>query len=375
MHKIPLVDLLRQYRLIKEELNEAISEVLESGSFILGENVSSFEQEFSNYLNTKYAVGVGSGTDALHIALKTIGVNPGDEVITVPFTFISTVYAIIHCGAKPVLVDIDPNTYTINTKQITQAITEKTKAIIPVHMYGQPADMEPIMEIAEQHGLWTIEDAAQAHGAEYKSRKVGSIGHIACFSFYPSKNLGAYGDGGMMVTNDEELSKKAKQLRQYGQKSRYRYEAVGYNSRLDEIQAAILRVKLKHLDAWTEKRRNHAKLYNSLLTGVSSVVTPIEDSDRKHVYHLYVIRCQDRDNLRNYLASKNIATGIHYPEPIHLSEVYKNHGYDNYDLKFSQDYALQVLSLPMFPELTNNEIMQVCSQIGIFSEQQKCILE
>lgn len=369
MRKIPLVDLVRQYRSIKTKIDEAISGVLESGSFILGKNVRKFEQEFAAYLGVKHAVGVNSGTDALLIALKALGINPGDEVITVSYTFISTVYAIIHSGARPALVDIDPVTYTINAKQVLSAVSDKTKAIIPVHMYGQPADMDTIVDIAERQGLWTVEDAAQAHGAEYKGRKAGSIGHVACFSFYPSKNLGAFGDGGMIVTNDEELANKARMLREYGCKSKYHYGVVGYNSRLDELQAAILRIKFKHFDIWNEKRRKNAKLYNDLLSKVPSVVTPIEDADRKHVYHLYVIRGKDRDGLRSFLASEGIATGIHYPVPIHLSEAYRRLGYDSSDLQFTQKYAGQVLSLPMFPELTEDEINYVCIHIRRFYER------
>lgn len=369
MRNIPLVDLVRQYRSIKRETDKAISGVLESGSFILGENVRAFEQEFATYLGVKHAVGVGSGTDALLIALKALGVGPGDEVITVSYTFISTVYAIIHSGAKPMLVDVDPVTYTIDAKQVLNAVSDRTKAIIPVHLYGQPADMDPIMEIAERRGLWVIEDAAQAHGAENKGRKTGSIGHVSCFSFYPSKNLGAFGDGGMLVTNDEELANKARMLRAYGCRGKYHYEVVGYNSRLDELQAAILRVKLKRLDFWNEKRRKHAKFYNQLLFKVPSIVTPTEDTDKKHVYHLYVIRGKDRDRLRDFLTSKGIATGVHYPVPIHLSEAYKHLGYNNSDLQFTQKYAGQVLSLPMFPELTEDEINYVCTYIRRFYER------
>jgi dTDP-4-amino-4,6-dideoxygalactose transaminase len=375
MHNIPLVNLARQYDSLKREVDKAILEVLKSASFILGENVELFEQEFSEYLQTKHAIGVGSGTDALFIALKAIGINPCDEVITVPFTFISTADAIIHCDAKPVFVDIDPVTYTIDTQQILKSITNKTKAIIPVHLYGQSADMDPIMEIAEKHGLWIVEDAAQAHGAEYKTRKSGSIGHIACFSFYPSKNLGAYGDGGMVVTNDAELAEKVKLLRQYGQKSRYHHKIAGYNSRLDEIQAAILRIKLKKLDTWNKMRRNNAKVYSDLLFNETSVTTPVEGNDRKHVYHLYVIRSKDRDELRNFLTSKGVATGIHYPIPIHLSEAYKAYEHNDRNLNFSQRYASQVLSLPMFPELTNDEITYVCTHISKFYQGNKnCIL-
>ena len=275
--EIPLVDLKRQYLSIKNEIDRAIEGVLNSGRFILGENVKSFEREFANYIGVKHAIGVGSGTDALVIALKALGVKRGDEIITVSFTFTSTVDSIVHNNGIPVFVDIDPESYTMNVKQVEKAITNKTKAIIPVHLYGHPADMDPIIEIAEKYGLYIVEDAAQAHGAEYKRRKVGSLGHIACFSFYPSKNLGAYGDAGMLVTNDQELAEKIEMLREYGQKEKYKHELIGYNSRLDELQAAILRVKLKYLDAWNEKRRVNAKLYNELLGDMHNLINlPIE---------------------------------------------------------------------------------------------------
>jgi dTDP-4-amino-4,6-dideoxygalactose transaminase len=365
MVKIPLVDLVRQYHSIKEEIDEAILRVLESGSFILGENVKLFEKEFASYCGVKYGIGVASGSDALMLSLRALGISRGDEVITVANTFVSTVDAILHCQAKPILVDIDPETYTIDTSKIEERITSKTKAIIPVHLYGHPADMDPIIEIAEKHGLYIVEDACQAHGAEYKGKRVGSFGDVACFSFYPSKNLGAFGDGGIVVTNSEEIATKIEMLRNYGQKEKYRHVLVGYNSRLDELQAAILRVKLKYLDRWNEMRRKNARHYDELLENVSEVKTPIEKKWAKHVYYIYVIRCENRDELRAWLNSKGVSTGIHYPTPIHLQEAYRDLNYSEGSFKIAEKYADEILSLPMFPELTRDEI-------GFIS---KCIFE
>ena len=365
--EIPLVDLKRQYLSIKNEIDRAIEEVLNSGRFIMGENVKSFEKEFANYIGVKHAIGVGSGTDALVIALKALGVKHGNEIVTVSFTFTSTVDSIVHNNGIPVFVDIDPGSYTINVKQVEKAITNRTKAIIPVHLYGHPADMDPIIEIAGRYGLYIVEDAAQAHGAEYKGRKVGSLGHIACFSFYPSKNLGAYGDAGMLVTNNQELGEKMELLREYGQREKYKHELIGYNSRLDELQAAILRVKLKYLDAWNEKRRVNAKMYNELLGDMHDLISlPIEVEGRKHVYHLYVIRIKQREKLRDFLSVKGIATGVHYPIPVHRQPSYMNLMKDIPKLPITEQFSNEILSLPMFPELTENEIQFICSNIRKF---------
>jgi dTDP-4-amino-4,6-dideoxygalactose transaminase len=365
--KVPLVDLKRQYQSIKEEINSAISSVLESGKFIMGENVKKFEDDFARYIGTKHAIGVASGTDALMLALKALGVRGGDEVITVSFTFISTVDSIIRNGAYPIFIDINLEDYTMNTSQVERAITKRTKALLPVHLYGYPVDMDPLLEVADKHGLYIVEDAAQAHGAEYKGRKVGSIGHVSCFSFYPSKNLGAYGDGGMVVTNDDEVAEKVRMLREYGQKNKYHHLMLGYNSRLDEIQAAILRVKLKYLDIWNEKRRKNAKLYNELLSDVSDMVhLPVEAKGRKHVYHLYVIRTSQREKLREFLSLNGISTGIHYPIPVHKEPSYANLIEDKVKLPITEQVSNEVLSLPMFAELTEDEIQFICNNIKDF---------
>jgi dTDP-4-amino-4,6-dideoxygalactose transaminase len=365
--KIPLVDLRRQYLSIKTEINRAIEGVLNSGRFILGENVESFEREFASYLGVKHAIGVASGTDALVMALKALEVRRGDEIITVSFTFTSTVDSVVHNGGTPVFVDIDSESYTIDVRKLEHKITNKTKAIIPVHLYGNPCDMNPIIETAEKHGLYIVEDAAQAHGAEYNGRKVGSLGHIACFSFYPSKNLGAYGDAGMIVTNDPDIGDKIRMLREYGQKEKYRHELIGYNSRLDELQAAILRVKLKYLDAWNEKRRICAKLYNELLGDMHDLISlPIEVQGSKHVYHLYVIRTKQREELRHFLSVKGISTGIHYPIPVHKQPSYMNLMKDIPKLPITEQFSNEVLSLPIFPELTEDEIQFICNNIKKF---------
>ena len=363
---ITFVDLKRQYNSIRAEISHEIEKVLESGRFILGENVEAFEEEFAKYCGVKYGVGVASGSDAITLSLKALGVRQGDEVITAPNTFVATVDAISRNEGKPLFVDIDPEIYTIDVSKIEKKITRKTKAVIPVHLYGHPADMDPIKEIAEKYGLYTIEDACQAHGAMYKNKKVGSLGNVGCFSFYPSKNLGAYGDGGIVVTDDEEIARRIKKLRNYGQSKKYYHDFVGYNSRLDEIQAAILRVKLKHLDKWNEMRRKNARSYNELLRDTSEVVTPVKREFVKHVYHLYVIRCKKRNKLQKYLASEKISTGIHYPIPVHLLRAYSHLGLKKGSLFFTEKYADEVLSLPMFPEITSNEIEYVCTKIREF---------
>lgn len=364
--KIPLVDLKRQYLSIKEEVDEKIKEVLESTSFILGHNVEAFEKEFAKYCGVKHAVGVSSGTDALVLSLKTLGIDSGDEVISVPNTFVSTIDSICHNNAKPVFVDIDEKTYNIDTSGIEEKITNKTKAIIPVHLYGQPCDMDPILNIAEEHDLMIIEDACQAHGAEYKGKRMGSFGDITCFSFYPSKNLGAYGDGGIIVTNNEELAKKIRMFRNYGQRIKYYHSLIGYNFRLDDIQAAVLRVKLNYLDEWIEKRRENARKYSESLKNTSEVITPFEKKFRKHVYYVYVIRCLNRDRLIKYLNDKGISTGIHYPIPIHLQESYKHLGFGVGSFPITEECAKEIVSLPMFPELTTEEIEYICRSIDEF---------
>ena len=352
---IPFVDLKREYVEISEEITYAFHRVLESGWFILGDEVKNFEEEFSKYIGTKYGIGVNSGSDALFLALKALGIGNGDEVITVSHTFISTVDAIVRNGAKPVFVDIDPDTYCIDVTKVEGGITKKTRAIIPVHLYGHPADMEPIMEIAKKYNLYVIEDACQAHGAEYKGKKVGSIGDIGSFSFYPIKNLGAYGDGGIVVTNNEELAEKLRMFRNYGQPQKYYHDFVGVNSRLDEIQAAVLRVKLKYLDGWNERRIKVARLYNKLLED-SEIVTPNEKEYAKHVYHLYVIRYKNREMLQQHLQKNGIPTQIHYPIPVHKQKAYLNLGF-NVHLPATEKICTEILSLPMHPLLHEDEIL------------------
>lgn len=366
---IPFVDLKRQYNSIKEEIDSAVRKTLDSSRFILGENVEAFERELAGYCGTRYAIGVASGTDALNLAIEALGIRQGDEVITVANSFIATADAISRVNAIPVLVDIEQDSYNIDTNQIKDKITHKTKAILPVHLYGQPSDMDRILEIAEKNDLKIIEDACQAHGTLYKGRKVGSFGNIACFSFYPSKNLGAYGDAGAVVTSDIELAEKIRALRDYGQTTKYHHEIIGHNSRLDEIQAAILRVKLKYLDQWNELRRSHAKKYDKLLGEICGIVTPSETDFARHVYHLYVIRHEKRDELKEWLNSKGVATGIHYPKPIHLQNAYKHLGYGEGSFPKTEKHSREVLSLPMFPELTEEEIETVVKLIDSFMKR------
>jgi dTDP-4-amino-4,6-dideoxygalactose transaminase len=364
---IPFLDLREEYRTIESEVLETISAVMRRGNFILGENVKAFEEEFANYCGAKFGVGVGSGTEALHLALLACGVKQGDEVITVPNTAAATALAVSSANAKPIFIDVSQEFYTIDPAKVETAITSRTKAIIPVHLYGHPADMDPIMEIAERYDLRVVEDACQAHGAEYKGQKVGSIGHLGCFSFYPTKNLGAYGDGGMVVTKDEGLYEKLCLLRNYGQSDRYHHIIKGYNSRLDEIQAAMLRVKLKKLDKWNEVRRNIADAYNQLLEN-SDVITPKEASYAKHVYHLYVIRSKRREELKHFLEKRGIQTLIHYPIPLHLQEAYQELGLKKGSYPQSEKCAEEILSLPIYPELKSEQIAYLGEVINEFSK-------
>jgi dTDP-4-amino-4,6-dideoxygalactose transaminase len=366
---IPLVDLRAQYEPLREEILSAIGNVLDSMQLFLGKNVQAFEAEFAQFCGAKYGVGLGSGTEALHLALLACGIGPGDEVITVSHTFIATVEAICLCGAKPILVDIRPDTYTIDVSRIEEKITSKTKAIVPVHLYGQPADMDPILSIAKEHGLVVIEDACQAHGAEYKGKRVGSLGDVGCFSFYYSKNLGAYGEAGMCVTNTPDIAGRLKVLRDHGSDSKYHHSVLGVNARLDEIQAAILRVKLKRLEEWNEARRRNAYLYRGLLAGCP-VVTPLEAEYARHVYHLYVIRIPQRDDLRAHLRQMGIATGIHYPLPVHRHRAWQDAGCGEQALPVTESCAGEILSLPMYAELTPAQIDSVAGAIKGFVEKQ-----
>jgi len=368
--KIPLVDLKAQYNSIKPEIQEAISRVLDSSQFILGKEVEAFEEEFEQYLGVRHSVGVNSGTSALYLTLLALGVGPGDEVMTVSQTFIATVEAIWWTGAKPVFVDISEKTYTMDPAQIESALTKKTKAILPVHLYGHPADMDPILEIAKRRRLWVVEDACQAHGALYKGRKVGGFGRAACFSFYPGKNLGAYGEGGAVVTNDGGLATQIKKLRNHGGLTKYSHEFMGWNARLEAIQGAILRTKLPYLDRWNELRRQHASQYSTLLKGLD-LKLPEEAGWAKSAFHLYVIRTPARDGLNAYLNEQGIGSLIHYPKPTHLLDCFKSLGYHEGDLPVTERISKEVLSLPLYPELTGKQIEAVATQIQSFLTLQK----
>jgi dTDP-4-amino-4,6-dideoxygalactose transaminase len=362
---VPFVDLGAQYRAIASEINDAISKVIQEADFILGHEVQLFEEEFASFCDARYAVGVDSGTSALELALRAFDIGPGDEVITAANSFIASALGISHAGAKPVFADVDPYTYTLDVAAVERAITRRTKAILPVHLYGHPAHMDPIRQLADKHGLVVIEDACQAHGARYKGRRVGSLGHAAAFSFYPGKNLGAYGDGGMVVTNDREVANRLEMLRNYGQKEKYRHLFRGYNRRLDTLQAAILRVKLKYLEKWNAARRWNAKLYQKHLEG-SEVVVPGEAGGAEAVWHLYVIRTEQRDPLKEHLISKGINASIHYPVPIHLQPAYQDLGHKRGDFPVTEAYADRILSLPMYAELTGREIEFVAQTICEF---------
>jgi dTDP-4-amino-4,6-dideoxygalactose transaminase len=359
---IPFVDLKAQYRNIKAEIDTAISRVLDQCEFVLGNEVRLFEEEFANYCRVQYAVGVNSGTSALHLALLAAGIGIGDEVITVPFTFVATVSAICYTGANPVFVDIDPRSFTMDVDQIEDAITERTKAILPVHLYGQPAEMEGIMEISRRHNLVVIEDAAQAHGAEYNGQSAGSIGDIGCFSFYPGKNLGAYGEGGAVTTANHEYARTIRMLRDWGQDTKNHHLLPGYNYRMEGIQGAILRVKLRYLEEWNDARKKHAIQYNELLSG-SGIRTPFVSNNSRHVYHIYAIRIKERDAKQIELMRRGIHTGIHYPTPVHLQPAYSALGHGPGDFPFSEQAASEVLSLPIYPELDKASIDYVAQSV------------
>ena len=355
MSRIPLLDLTAQYRSIKPEIDAAVLRVLEEGQYALGPAVSRFERAFAAHCGTSEAVGVNSGTSALHLALLAAGVGPGDEVITVPFTFVATVAAIEYAGARPVFVDVDETYYTLDPAQLEAAITPRTKAIVPVHLYGQPADMDPILEIASRRGLAVVEDACQAHGAEYHERRCGSLAALGCFSFYPAKNLGACGEGGAVVTGDPALAARIRLLRNWGEDARYTHAARGFNYRMDAIQGAILDVKLRHLDAWTEARRAHAAAYARCLADTVAAIPGVRD-DVRHVYSVYAVRVPQRDAVRARLADAGVQTGVHYPIPLHLQPAYRDLGYAPGDFPVAERLAGEVLSLPMFPELTERQI-------------------
>ncbi|QND24843.1 DegT/DnrJ/EryC1/StrS family aminotransferase (plasmid) [Rhizobium leguminosarum bv. viciae] len=348
---IPFLDLKAQYQSIKSEIDAAVLGVLASGQYILGEEVARLEQEFADYCNVKHAIAVNTGTSALHLSLLAAGVGHGDEVITVPFTFVATVSAICYAGARPVFVDVEPVTLTMDPAQLEAKITPRTKAIVPVHLYGQMADMDAIKAIADHYRIPVIEDACQAHGAQYKGARAGSIGTSGCFSFYPGKNLGACGEGGIVVTNSDDQAKTMRMLRDWGQEQRYHHLLKGFNYRMDAIQGAILRIKLRHLEAWTEARRAHGRRYTLLLGGSANLRTPVEIADRRHVYHVYAIRSRDRDQLQRVLSEEGIQSGLHYPIPVHLQKAHADLGYKAGDLPISEAAAREVLSLPIYPEM------------------------
>jgi dTDP-4-amino-4,6-dideoxygalactose transaminase len=362
---VPFVDLNAQYRSICEDIDRVVLDVIASSQFILGPDVRRFEEEFAAYCNARNGVSIDSGTSALELILRALDIGPGDEVITAANTFIATALAILATGAQPVLVDIDPETYTISVDSIAAAITPRTRAVMPVHLYGQPADMDPILDLADRHKLAVVEDACQAHGAFYKGRRAGSMGAAAAFSFYPAKNLGCYGDGGIVVTDSGHIAKRVRMLRDYGQREKYVHVTKGYNHRLDTIQAAVLRVKLPHLDEWNAARRAHARRYHDLLTG-SGVILPMEASYAEHVYHLYVIRTAQRDALQAHLKERGIVTGIHYPIPIHLQQACRDLGYKAGDFPITEQCAAKILSLPMYAELTEAQLAEVAQRVREF---------
>ena len=352
---IPFLDLRAQYRQIKPEIDAAIARVVDSAQFILGPEVAAFEERFAAYCGVKYCVALNSGTSALHLALLAAGIGAGDEVITVSMTFVATTAAILYCGAKPVFVDIDPDSWTMDANLIEAAVTPRTKAILPVHLHGLVADMDPILAIARRHGLAVIEDAAQSHGAGYKGRNAGSIGDIGCFSFYPGKNLGAYGEGGALTTNDDEVAKMARSLRSHGESKRYLHKYVGYNYRMEGIQAAVLNVKVKYLEQWTAKRQACAETYRQLLAGAK--VRLLEDSpDAECIYHLFVAYVEDRDQVRAELEDLGVQTAVHYPVPVHMQEAFSYLGTSPTSLPFTKRACEQVLSMPLFPEMTEEQV-------------------
>ncbi|MFH1789416.1 MAG: DegT/DnrJ/EryC1/StrS family aminotransferase [Candidatus Altiarchaeota archaeon] len=361
---VPFVDLKRQYESIRDEVDTAIQRILDTTSFIGGKELSSFEEEFASFCKAHHTVGVSSGTSALQLALIAHGVGGGDEVVTVSHTFTATAEAIVNVGARPVFTDVDEKTGNMDAGKLEDAITAKTKVVLPVHLYGQPADLDQITEVAEEKGLVVIEDAAQAHAAEYKGRRIGSVS-TTCFSFYPGKNLGAYGDAGAVTTNDEEIADKIRMLRDHGRTEKYVHEKVGFNERMDALQAAVLKVKLTHLEEWTEARRKNAGLYGRLLRD-TCVEAPFEADYARHVYHLYVVQADDRDGLREHLEKAGVATGIHYPLPLHLQPAYSSLGYAKGDFPVTERLTERILSLPMFPELKKEELEYVCEKIGEF---------
>uniref|UniRef100_C6E402 Glutamine--scyllo-inositol transaminase n=1 Tax=Geobacter sp. (strain M21) TaxID=443144 RepID=C6E402_GEOSM len=364
--KVPFLNLKAQYDSIAHEVEQSIREVLSTCAFSGGPYVQKFEEEFASFCGCKWAVGVGSGTDALWLALLGLGVQPGNEVITVPNSFIATAEAISLCGAQPVFIDVGEESFTMNPALLEQAISPRTRAIIPVHLYGQTADMDAILAIADRHGIPVVEDACQAHGAEYKGRSAGSMGVAGCFSFYPGKNLGAYGEAGCVVTKDEELAKKLRMLRDHGQSQKYYHQLVGINGRMDGIQGAVLSAKLKYLDSWNAFRRTHASFYQEALAEVRALKIPKEMPYAKHVYHVFAVRSPDREGLKQVLNASGVECGVHYPVPIHLQQAYAGRGEGEGSFPVAERVAKELLSLPMFPELTAGQVSYICDQIKRF---------
>ncbi len=353
---IPFLDLRTQYGGIRHEILEAVTAAIDSGTYILGPEVAAFEEAFAPFAGSRHAVGVNSGTAALQLALVATGVGPGDEVVTVAHTFVASVAAILHVGAIPVLVDIEPGSYTLDPARLEAAITPRTKAVIPVHLYGQPADMDPILDIARSRGLAVIEDAAQAHGAAYKGQPCGGLGDAAAFSFYPGKNLGAYGEGGAVTTSRDDLDERLRMLRDWGQVTKYDHRIVGYNARLESVQASVLRVKMRYIEGWTAARRSIAARYASAFADLEHVLAPATHPDRRHVFHLYVVRVADRAGFMRFLADRGVGTSIHYPHPVHLLEGYRSLGYGPGDFPVSERTAAEVVSLPMYPEMSGEMV-------------------
>jgi dTDP-4-amino-4,6-dideoxygalactose transaminase len=361
--KVPFLDLKAHHEPIRDEIRQAIERVIDANAFAGGPFVEAFEKDWAAFCGTRHAIGVGNGTDALWLTLLALGVGPGDEVITVPSTFMATAEAVSFCGARPVFVDIEPVTYTMDPARLERAITPRTRAIIPVHLFGQVADMDPILEVARRHGIPVVEDAAQAHGATYKGRRAGTFGIAGCFSFYPGKNLGAFGEAGAVVTNDAELADRIRCLRDHGQVRKYHHDHIGWNARMDGIQGAVLQVKLRRLAAANEARRNHARQYARLLADVEQVVLPVEAPGRTHVYHVYAVRVPDRDEVLQRMGRRGIACGIHYPIPVHLQKAYQHLGYGEGSFPVAEQCAREFLSLPMYPELRPEQVELVATEL------------
>lgn len=363
---VTFFDITKQNQALEKEISSAIDEVVRSGRYILGENVSRLEKEVAAYCGAKFAVGVASGTDALHLALRACGVKEGDEVITSPFTFVATAEAIAYCGAKPIFVDIEPKTFNIDAGKIKERVSRKTKAILPVHLYGQPCEMDKIMELARKHNLKVIEDCAQSIGAEYREQKAGSFGDAGCFSFFPTKNLGCFGDGGMITTNDEKIAEEIKVLRGHGSRRTYHYDLIGYNSRLDELQAAILRVKLPHLESSIKARRRNANLYHKNLKNLTALALPFEQENARHAFNQFTVRVQGRDEVFEFLKTKGIGSMVYYPLSLHQQKAFVNLKHRRGDFPQSEAAQDEVLSLPIYPEISEEQIEEVCGALETY---------